>query len=318
MRSRKKEELLDMLSIWQAKPIDTEDWYQKGIDLYTQLCQVDSFDKAKYNKNLANLHLEQARNEKMLHGNISTAERLLKKVIDIEPDHSEIYYRLAFINEYSKKWEAILFYANEAINQGITVEEEIKLSALMGYAYIQIGLKRHGKELFEHATTLDTNKEYVLFIEHYKDLAAHRLPTRRQQREEKNESIEVALEHTRENLCCILSVYSHNDCLITSTNEVSLTPKEAELLAFLVQNNGQPISPSKVLSDIWPEIAINKSNSTVVKRNISSLRSKCAKAFEADYNPKELIPFEQGGYLLKFPVKVEIFKGVDFRRLSCR
>ena len=310
-----KEKLLKMVDIWQVNVDDTEEWYQEGINLYKQLCRIDPFYIANYNKNLVNLLLEQARNEKMLQGNIRTAERLLKEVIDIEPEHSEIYYRLAFINEHSKKWEAILFYANEAINQGITLDEEIKLSALMGYAYIQIGLKRHGKELFEHATKLDTDKEWSMFIENYKDLANQRIPLNRNQREERDKSIEVALQQARENLCCILNVYSNNNCLITSTNEISLEPKEAELLAFLVENNGKSVTKEKILNHIWPELANPKS--TAVKRTMSTLRTKCAKAFEVNCN-QNLIPYEQNGYSLKFPVKVEILKGVDFRRLSCR
>lgn len=313
-----KEKLLESVDIWQVNTDDTEEWYQKGINLYRELRHIDPFNYIDYSTKLANLMIEQARSEKMLHGNIRTAEKLLKEVIDIEPEHSEIFYRLAFINEHSKKWEAVLFYANEALNQGITLDEEIKLSALMGYAYIQIGLKRHGKELFEHALSLDTNKEWTLFIENYKELSNQRIPLNRKQQKESDKSIEVALQYTRENLCCILSAYSNYNCLITSSNEISLDSKEAELLAFLVQNSDQPVTRFKILSHIWPELAKDNPKTNVVKRNIYSLRKKCEGAFETIYNPKELIAFEQNGYHLKFPVKVEVFKGVDFRRLSCR
>ncbi|WP_312755875.1 hypothetical protein [Rummeliibacillus suwonensis] len=145
------QQLREREKTWQANSEDTDGWYEEGINLYQQLLRIDPFNYSDYNKKLANLMLEKARNEKMLHGNMLTAERLLKRVIDIEPDCSEIYYRLAFINAYTKKWEAVLFYANEAIDLGISLYEEIKLSALMGCAYTQIGLKRRGKEQFEHA-----------------------------------------------------------------------------------------------------------------------------------------------------------------------
>lgn len=153
-----KELLLEIEELWLSKEDDTDEWYEEGIQLYEKLGKVDSFNFAHYNKQRANLLLEKARNEKMHHGNMNQAESLLKRVIDLEPGHSEIYYRLAFINAHHEKWEAVLFYANEALEYRLSLDEEIKLSALMGCAYRKIKLHHRGKEQFEHAEALDVKK----------------------------------------------------------------------------------------------------------------------------------------------------------------
>ncbi|MFJ8104146.1 hypothetical protein [Lysinibacillus sp. NPDC096212] len=140
-----------------------------------------------------------------------------------------------------------MFYANEALEQGISEEEEIKLSALMGCAYSKISLVRRAKEQFDHAESLDKNKEWSLFIEKYKELSNERRALTKQQREEKDDSINIALEKMHESLCCILNLYSHHNCLITRENEIKLSLKEAELLAFLLKNQEQPISSQKIL-----------------------------------------------------------------------
>lgn len=312
-----KEALLKQEELWLSEENDTDEWYEEGLQIYEKLSRVDHFNFARYNKQRANLLLEQARHEKLLHGNMHRAESLLKRVIDLEPNHPEIYYRLAFINAHHRKWEAILFYANESLDYGLSVVEEIKISALMGYAYKQIGLRHRGKEQFEHAEGLDDKREWTLFIEKYKDMAGERRSFTRQQREERDESIDTALQKTHENLCCILTLYSSHNCLVTSENEVSLSLKEAELLSFLALNEEGFVSKSQILHHVWPELSLDNPNSTVVKRNISSLRTKLSQAFKG-YLGKELIRFEENGYKLVLPVPLQVFKGVDPRRLSCR
>ena len=312
-----KETLLKQEELWLSEENDSDEWYEKGLQLYEKLRRVDHFNFARYNKQQATLLLEQARHEKLLRGNMSRAESLLKSVIDLEPDHPEIYYRLAFINAHHRKWEAVLFYANEALEYGISVDEEIKLSALMGCAYRKINLHRRSKEQFEHAETLDNKKEWVLFIKKYKDMGDERPFPTRQHRDEREASLEIALQNTRVNACCILTLYSSHNCLTTSGNEVSLSLKEAELLAFLALNEGSFVSNSKILHHVWPELALENPYSTVVKRNISSLRAKLAQAFD-DHLGKQLIQFVENGYKLVLPVPLEVFKGIDSRRLSCR
>lgn len=188
-----KELLLEKEDLWLSKEDDSDEWYEEGIRIYEVLSKVDSFNFAHYNKQQANLLLEKARNEKMHHGNMNRAESLLKRVIDLEPGHWEIYYRLAFINAHHEKWEAVLFYANEALKYKLSEKEKIKLSALMGCAYKKIKLHYRGKEQFEHAEELDVKNEWTLFIEKYKDLADERRTITRQQREEREESFETAL-----------------------------------------------------------------------------------------------------------------------------
>ena len=150
----KKELLLEKEDLWLSKEDDSDEWYEEGIRIYELLSKVDSFNFAHYNKQQANLLLEKARNEKMHHGNMNRAESLLKRVIDLEPTHSEIYYRLAFINAHHEKWEAVLFYANEALEYRLSLDEEIKLSALMGCAYKKIKLHHRGKEQFENCRNI--------------------------------------------------------------------------------------------------------------------------------------------------------------------
>lgn len=197
--------------------------------------RVDHFNRTDYSKRKVDLLLEKARDEKMNHGNYKRAEILLKRIIDTEPNHPEVYYRLAFINAYFEKWEAALFYANETFEYGPSLDEEIKLSALMGYAFTKIGLKQRGKEYFEYAESLDNEKEWTLFIDNYKDLANTRNIMIKKAVQEKEENIEVALQKMRENLCYILSIRSRRNFFITSANQISISPKEAELLAFLIK-----------------------------------------------------------------------------------
>lgn len=313
----KKELLLEKEDLWLSKEDDSDEWYEEGIRIYELLSKVDSFNFAHYNKQQANLLLEKARNEKMHHGNMNRAESLLKRVIDLEPGHSEVYYRLAFINAHHEKWEAVLFYANEALDCGLSENEEIKLSALMGCAYRKIKLHHRGKEQFEHAEALDVKNEWTLFIGKYRDLANERRAITRQQREEREESLEEALEKTRENMCCILTLHTSYNALITSDTEVSLNPKEAELFFFMAMNREGFVSKSKILDHVWPELLLDNPNSTVVKRNVSSLRRKLSEAFESHLG-LEFIRFEDNGYKLYLPVSIQVFKGVDSRRISCR
>lgn len=85
---------------------------------------------------------------------------------------------------------------------------------------------------------LTFQREWVLFIEKYKDIADERRSSTRQQREEREASLETALQRTHENICCILTLYSSHNCLVTGEEEVSLSLKEAELLSFLALNEG--------------------------------------------------------------------------------
>lgn len=80
-------------------------------------------------------------------------------------------------------------------------------------------------------------------------------------------------------------------------------------MAFLIKQQGEPVSKEKILNHIWPELGDNPS-STVVKRNISSLRSKLRVEF------KDPI-ITDNGYQVNLPVEVVIFKNVEFDRLSC-
>lgn len=173
------------------------------------------------------------------------------------------------------------------------------------------------KKQFEHAEALDEKNEWTLFIGKYRDLADERRVITRQQREEREESLEEALQKTRENMCCILTLHTSYNALITSDTEVSLNPKEAELLAFLALNETAFVSKSQILDYVWPELALDNPNSTVVKRNISSLRRKLSQAFES-LSGQEFIRFEKNGYKLIFPVSLRVLKGVDYRRISCR
>lgn len=223
----------------------------------------------------------------------------------------------AFINAHHEKWEAVLFYANEALDYGLSESGKIKLSALMGCAYRKIKLHHREKEQFEHAEALDVKNEWTLFIGKYRDLADERRAITRLQREEREESFETALQNTHENMCCILTLYSSYNCLITSESEVSLSMKEAELLSFLSVNKDGFVSRKKILDNIWPELTSDNPNSTVVKRNISSLRKKLSEAFESHLG-MEFIRFEDNGYKLYLPVSIQVFKGVDSRRISCR
>lgn len=308
-----KDALLKTEKIWLSEENDTDEWYEQGLKLYKQLSNIDHFNFALYNQKQVDLLLGQARNEKILHGNMNRAERLLKRVIDVNPNHSEIYYRLAFINVHFKKWEAVLFYANEALDYGITLEEEIKISALMGYAYCQIGLRRRGKEQFEHAERLDDTKEWTLFIQKYRELADERRILTKQQRENNNESVEIALQKMRENLCYILNLYLNQNRFITNENDVRLSPKEAELLSFLAVNKDRVVSTAKILTNIWPEL---NSNSTVVKRTISDLRKKLSKVFNG-LSGTDIIQSDEFGYKLTLPLPVQMVKGVNLKTLSC-
>lgn len=308
-------ELLEQEQVWLDKERN-EEWYIEGIELYKQLKRADVFNQAKYNLEHANLLLEYARNEKMSEGNMRNAEKLLKNIINLNPEEAEIYYRLAFINAHFKKWEAVLFYANEAIEYGISEAEEIKLSALMGCAYRQIGLVRKGKELIEHAYKLDKEKEWILFIEHYDELSDKFVKFHVSTQRSKEDQFSIVLEETRKNLCCILSLYSRFNFLIVEYKEIQLSLKEAELLELLIKFNGGIVSNHQILNHIWPEVVISNPNSTVVKRTISPLRMKLSEGF-IGYRGNDLIYFENGGYRLNLPKEIKIFKGIDYRRLSC-
>lgn len=297
---------------WYSTEARDELWFDQGIKLYERLIQLDPFNLAYYTNQLVNLYLESAVNEKMYHGNIMTAERLLKKVIDIDPEHAQIYYRLAFINDHLKKWEAVLFYANEALDYGISEEEEVKLSSLMAYAYGRLGLAKRSREQFKYARELDKDKEWLLFIEHYEELGNKRLKNSNKRLQTEKDNIQILLQRKRENLSYILSLYSNRNVLIAADTEINLRMKEAELLAFLVKQEGNVTSSDSILQHIWPELALNNPTSSVVKKTIRELRKKFA-----DSQLGLVINTESPGYLLSSSIKIEIVQGVNFNRLSC-
>ncbi|MER2262777.1 MAG: helix-turn-helix domain-containing protein [Psychrobacillus sp.] len=312
-RNELKVRLLEDQNDWQSIEGRDELWFEQGIKLYERLIQLDPFNLAYYTNQLVNLYLESAINEKIYRGNILRAERLLKKVIDIDPEHAQIYYRLAFINEYFEKWEAVLFYANEALDYGISEEEEVKLSALMAYAYRRLGLVKRSRDQFKYARELDKDKEWFLFIEHYEELGNKRLKNSNKRLQTEKDNIEILLQRKRENLCYILSLYSNQNMFIAADTEIDLTMKEAELLAFLAKQEGNVTSSYSILQHIWPELALNNPTSSVVKKTIHELRKKFA-----DSQLGLVINTESPGYLLSSSTKIEIIQGVNFNRLSCR
>ncbi|MEK4246583.1 winged helix-turn-helix domain-containing protein [Psychrobacillus sp. FSL K6-2684] len=312
-RNELKVRLLENQNDWQSLEVRDELWFEQGIKLYERLIQLDSYNLAYYTNQLVHLYLESAINEKIYHGNILRADRLLKKVIDLDPEHAQIYYRLAFINEHFKKWEAVLFYANEALDYGISEEEEVKLSSLMAYAYRKLGLVKRSRDQFKYAKELDKEKVWYLFIEHYEELGKKTLKSNSKGLQTGQDNIERLLQRKRENLCYILSFYSNRNMLIADDSEIPLTLKEAELLAFLTKQEGKLISSARILEHIWPELAINNPTSSVVKKTIRGLRKKFT-----DYNLELVIDTESPGYQLSSSIKIEIVQGVNFDRLSCR
>lgn len=312
VRKQLKIKLLEKEAIWLLDESHHEEWYEEGINLYSQLIHFDPFNQAHYTNQLANLYLEKAIDEKMYHGNIRTAEQLLMRVIDLDPNHSQIYYRLAFINEHYKKWEAVIFYANEAFEYGVSEEEEIKLSALMGYAYRNIGLINRAKDQFEHAKQLDAERDWYLFIEHYEELVKRR-QQRRTLTHDEDISLERTLQSLREDFCYVLNFYSNKNVLITIDFEIKLTLKEAELLAFLIKQDDQAVSNATLLQHIWPELAISNPKSSVVKKTIRELRIKLS-----DHSLVSFIATESHGYKLNSPREVKIVQGMNFQRLSCK
>lgn len=305
-----KEEILELEQDWSNREIvveglERQDWLNDGIKLYRKFLKIKGFDakdQVKFRTKLANLYLAFGRDEKIRMANFQKASTYLFEAARYDPENPLPYYHLAFLMENlqdpQRKWEAIGFYAKESLEKGIAGVRKIKLLALLGMAYGKIGLSAQGDQYFKEATQLDEDGYYKVVIERYSleskkskglfFITGSYTFTNFITTQDYDDYHDQALDGK----CCILDLTKEQYCFIGDKDTVPLANKEAELLAFLIEQKA-PCPKRKIESYIWEDQDVTGST---VKKYISTLRKKISECMKECETDRKLIETTQLGY----------------------
>ncbi|MCQ6275982.1 hypothetical protein JMM81_13645 [Bacillus sp. V3B] len=174
MQQKTMDELLDLEDNWlDREGLDEGEernaWLEEGVELYKQFIQLDK-KEPRYSITLADLYLEVGRDEKIRKGNHLAAYQTLRMATIHAPNKRDAFYHLSFILAKEKrKWEAVLFYGNEALAKGMKGSKQIKLQCNLAVGYARLGYIGKALTLIEEAKRLDTNNDHEWFIDLYAD-----------------------------------------------------------------------------------------------------------------------------------------------------
>ncbi|MBU8919071.1 winged helix-turn-helix domain-containing protein [Bacillus sp. FJAT-29953] len=310
------EELLDFEDNWlDREGLDEGDgrngWLEEGIRLYTRFLELDR-KEPRYSIMLANLYLQLGRDEKIRRGNYLRAYDILRRATIYSPDKPDAFYHLSFIlAEEDRKWEAVLFYGNEALEKGIDGSKRIKLLCNLALAYTRIGYPRKGSDLIREAVTLDVKKEQLWFIELYMDKMKKKQmePILLKENDEKRKrithhDIDQILDDAMNGKYVVLNLADSEKLVYGSSDTVRLEPKQAELLGYLIDNKGIYCDKSRIEKAVWNDQVLNPA---VVKRYIAAIRRKLAQAMGRNDIKESVLRTTQNGeyvWIADIPAKV--------------
>ncbi len=274
-------------------------WLEEGIELYKQFLKLDKREP-RYSISLAGLYLEVGRDEKIKRGNHLEAYKILRHATVYAPNKPDAFYHLSFIlAKENRKWEAVIFYGNEALEKGINGDKRIKLLCNMALGYARLGYSLKAAKLFEEARRLDENKDHKWFIELYVDQMEEnrREPillkeiNEKRKRVSKNDYTKV-IEDAMDGKCVVLDLTKDDKFFCAKKDTVRLERKEAEVLGYLIDNAKSTCTKKQIEESIWDE---PKSSSTV-KLYISRIRGKLSQAMGCEDIAKSVLVTTKHGY----------------------
>ncbi|WP_067724566.1 hypothetical protein [Oceanobacillus damuensis] len=108
----------------------------------------------------------------MIGGNKQRAFTYLQRAASTSSQKGDTFYHLAFLAEAMtsgrERWESSAFYAKEAIERGINLDNLIKVWCLLGKAYHELGLKEDAARCFSESKKLDKDDNHVRFRDKYR------------------------------------------------------------------------------------------------------------------------------------------------------
>ncbi|WP_088103009.1 helix-turn-helix domain-containing protein [Halalkalibacter urbisdiaboli] len=287
MQQKTLEELLDWEDNWLDRDgLDEGEernaWLEEGVDLYKQFIQLDK-KEPRYSITLSELYLEVGRDEKMKRGNQLAAYETLRLASIHASTKPDAFYHLSFVLAKEKrKWEAVLFYGNEALERGLVGSKRIKLLCNLGLGYARLGYIDKAFKLFEEAKMLDEHHEHEWFIELYSDKIKEnrREPILLKESNEKRrfvsrDSYKDVIEDAMNGKCVVLDLTKADKYFRAFKDDVHLERKEAEILGFIMDHALSSCSKESIEKSIWEE---RKVSDSTVKKYMLKIRNKLSQA----------------------------------------
>ncbi|ADU29388.1 transcriptional regulator domain-containing protein [Evansella cellulosilytica DSM 2522] len=287
MKMNSIEELLDWEDDWLERDgLDVGEernaWLEEGVELYKKFIEIDK-KEPRYSITLSELYLEVGREEKIKKGNQIKAYQTLRSATLYAPKKPDAFYHLSFILAKEKrKWEAVLFYGNEALEKGVTGSRRIKLLCNLALGYARLGYIVKSLELFEEAKALDEQMEHEWFIELYSDRMKEnrREPILLKETNEKRKAVSKEdynhiLEDAMDGKCVVLDLTKENKFFRGIKDDIRLERKEAEVLGYLIDHSMTSCPKKRIEESIWDDCKVSAS---AVKRYITSIRRKLSEA----------------------------------------
>lgn len=311
----KLEELQNKEDNWMDREgIDERQvWLEEGIQLYEQFLEIDPREP-RYAVSLAKLYLEWGRDEKIRHGNHRRAYEILQRATFYAPNHPDAFYHLSFVlAKEERRWEAALFHAKEALENGIRGNQEIKLYCNAALAYARLGYLKKSLNNIKLARKLDIDHENEWFIQLYEDKLKKRKiepilinESNHSRKAITKDDYESMKEKAMDGECLVLDLANDKKYFYAEHDAVGLEPREAEVLGFLIDRSGTVQSQKSIAAAIWHERNVNDST---VKRYISSVRRKIQQAIP-DTDVSLILQTDEQGYVWKNPMDCYVLRRV--------
>ncbi|WP_312474747.1 winged helix-turn-helix domain-containing protein [Neobacillus sp.] len=294
-QERKEEMTVDELLDWEDNWLNREGldegekriaWLEEGVNLYSQFIQVDK-KEPRYAITLSDLYLEVGRDEKIRKGNYHAAYKTLRMATIHASKKPDAFYHLSFIlAKEDRKWEAVLFYGNEALAKGLTGSKRIKLLCNMALGYKRLGYVEKAYSLIKEAKLLDSTNDYEWFIELYIDRMKEnrREPILLKETNEKRKFVTKdhytkVIDDAMDGKCVVLDLTKEEKFFRGCQDDIRLERKEAEILGFLIDHAMTSCPKVQIESSVWIDRQVG---SSAVKRYMVSLRKKLSQAMGRD------------------------------------
>ncbi|MFL0363148.1 winged helix-turn-helix domain-containing protein [Pseudobacillus sp. 179-B 2D1 NHS] len=316
MKSFTIEDLLDREDNWMDREgldefQERNAWLEEGIALYKQFIEIDR-KEPRYAIMLADLYLQRGRDEKMRRGNYQSAYSILRKSTIYAPNKPDAFYHLSFImaNE-ERRWEAVLFYGKEALENGLQGVQKLKLLCNMALAYNRVGYPSKAVDYIKKAQELNQSHEHDWFILLYMDKMKKcrnepiLLKSSNGERKAVSKTDYKGIkEQAMDGTCVVLDLSSDEKYFYADHDAIRLERKEAEILGFLMDNQGLSCSKRTIEEAVWLDRQVS---STAVKRYISSLRSKLPRAMSCE-NIRAVLATAEEGYEWKADIQSYVLR----------
>src|SRR5690606_9570619 len=203
------------------------------------------------------------------------AYRTLREATLYAPNKPDAFYHLSFVMAKEKrKWEAVLFYGNEALDKGISGVKKVKLLCNLALGYKRLGYIEKATQLIKEAKNLDELKENEWFIELYENqMKEHRKePILLKESNEKRKNVSKSeytrvIEEAMEGKCIVLDLTKEDKFIRAVQDDIPLERKEAEILGYIMDHAMTSCKKQSIEKSVWED---RKVSSTAVRRYIRS------------------------------------------------